>query len=81
MYDGGALLRCVQWPKIGYFSELCENVTHPSNKIPIVVFDDYKSASTKDVEHKRRKLSTGIADIEVRGNTPIPSNKAGFLDN
>ena len=50
-------------------------------KRPIVVFDDYKCASTKDVEHKRRKLSTCIADIEVRGNTPIPSNKAGFLDN
>ena len=56
VFDGGALLQCIPWPKGATFREICtvytEYVTRKYGN-EIVVFDSYRGKYTKDMTHHR----------------------------
>ncbi len=76
------------WPKVGTFDNLCllfvQHIQeHRGTAVKVcVVFDTYRTSTTKDQEQKRRSGKQRMhADVIVEKTTPVPSDRAAFLSN
>ena len=83
--DGSAWLYHTSWPKIGKISDLyqmfLQGLIHEaeSSSNVTVCFDYYELERTKGPEQKRRRQNFSTTQIDVKINTPIPSDRQKFL--
>ena len=82
VFDGCAKVYDISWPKVGKLSDLyqlyLESLSNESSEAT-VIFDNYTSKTTKALEQKRRKGNVLATDIDVKMNTPIPTDREKFL--
>ena len=80
--DGGALIHRVHWEKGATFAHVAKKhieyvQRHYYN--PTVIFDGYKSPSTKDQEHLRRCSIPTSRFVAINDDTPVPYSKEKYL--
>lgn len=86
VFDGTALLHRISWPKVGTLRTVCSAfiaaVTCAAQSKVCVVFDSYRSHTTKAPEQKRRKIQQpSCPDYDVRAETPITFSRDALLSN
>ena len=85
VFDGGSLLRRIQWDKGETYAAIasryvCNVKKYPS---PVIVFDGYENlVSTKESTHKKRAKGVTVApDVQVRPHHHFTLEKDSFLAN
>lgn len=72
--DGGSLVYRVRWLKGATFSEVAKayiQYVKSNYTAPIVIFDGYGLATTKDHEHNRRNLVPRSSFIRIESDNAI----------
>ena len=82
--DGGALLHKIPWEKQKSIKAIIQSYREFVKKnygCPLVVFDGYATASTKDMTHRRRKKGQTGIEITFNEHTILTVTKDVFLIN
>lgn len=81
--DGGSLLHRLPWPRGSTFGAICQMYGRYLQKFNTrtIVFDGYKSPSTKDITHLRRSGGGVGAEVNFNDQTMVSCKKEHFLAN